>query len=1058
KSLDLRKSIGDMRGYAANLANMGNLLRHRNEIPEALQKLEQARSVYRELSDKKGEADILTNLANVDVARANQTGALEKFSAALKLHREIQDNRGMATDLSGIGKIYLARGDFKRASESLEEAEKVNKRIRNPRGDVAILSELAMLQRAKGHAKQALVSLESAREQARALNDSDAVSSISLKMAAALEDLGEYSRALDLLRETLAIMQRQGDRKGELWALSGIGIIQAKTDDYENALINLKEAVRLRTELGIPDSQTRDIDLYIGDIYEGFRDLERALDHYNKALTISQAPGNEGSLGRIYDRIGDIYYRMEEYSRAREFFEDALRIHTDLRDVNKQKGDMIRLGDSLSKMGEVEPALKYQLKALALARETKDERTEGRVLTRIGTLYQILGRPRLALDGYNEAYGIRTRLGDRRGLNENLLQIALVTSTLGDFDAAVADLKRAFEISHCSEDRSMLWKAYFIMGRTLEGQNRAGEALESYRKAIAILEAMEADIIEESDEDNFIFGGKTALFDTSLRVLMRLAKKDPAGAYDNQALRIVEKLKAAEFEKTLSRINVDSFSDLPQELLIKEKSLRLNLRRLNANLGEELSKGNPDQAHIQKILEERKTREKSFKSLKDRLVKEYPAYADLRFPQPISVHQLQKEVVDQDEAVLEYMVTRSRTYIFALDKHRFQTYSVEYSSEDLQRDVDALTRPLLRADIQANWDPSVAYRLYSRIMQPVEAFLTGKKTVMVVPHGPLASLPFEVLVDSKAHATKRFWSASDRPSYLLEKYAFCYAPSSAVLSQLRARKLSTKPGWNLLAFGDAVYGETDKMKDLNPGADRLVSALSAGVKDSRGQELKPLPGARKEIFEIVKIMGGPTQTYFGADATETLFKKLNLSRYSYIHLATHGVLLSGSGKVQHQPAIVFSLYGDHENDGFLQLGEVFGLKLNSDLVVLSSCLSPGKSTAGETNGLTGLARAFLFAGTDSIIMSMWQVNDESTAKLFIAMYRNLKNGNGSKAEALREAKLSLLGNPGTAHPYYWAPFVLMGNWTMKFHPSLNKPDPADMRFKGVSTWRKLLSM
>lgn len=1058
KSLDLRKGIGDMRGYAANLANMGNLLRHRNQIAEASEKLEQALVVYRELSDKKGEADLLTNLANLDASRANQTGALEKFSAALKLHREIQDNRGLATDLAGMGKIYLARGDFKNALESLQEAEKFNKRIHNPRGDVAILSELAMLQRARGNSRQALASLETALQQAKALNDPAAVTSINLKIAASLEDVGEYSKALDLLHETLAIMKRQGDRKGELWTLGGIGIIQVKTEDYENGLANLKEAMKLRAELGLPDSQSRDLDFYMGEIYEGFRDLERALDHYNKALSASQTPGNDSTLGRIYDRIGDIYYRMEEYAKAKDFFEDALRIHTDLRDVPKQKAETIRLGDISSKMGDVEGALKIQLKVLSLARETKDERTEGRVLTRIGTLNQVLGRQRSALESYREAHTIRTNLGDRRGVNENLLQIAMVTSTLGDFDSAVGDLKRAFEIAHCSDDRSMLWKAYFIMGRTLEGQNRLGEALESYKKAIAILEAMEADIVEESDEDNFIFGGKTALFDTALRVLMQLARKDPGGAYDNQALRVVEKLKAAEFENTLSRTNVDSFSGLPQELLIKEKSLKLALRRLNTRLAEELSQGNPDQAKIQKILEERKTKEQTFKGLKERLMREFPGYADLRYPRPVSVHQLQREVVDQDEAILEYVVTRSRTYIFALDKHRFHTYSVEYSGQDLQRDVDALTRPLLRADTQASWDPSVAYRVYSRVIEPVESFLIGKKTVMIVPHGPLASLPFEILVDSKAHAAKRFWSASDRPSYLLEKYSFCYAPSASVLSQVRGRKPSVKPGWNILALGDAVYAETDKIKEINPGADRLVAALTSGSKDTRGRELKPLPAARKEISEIIKILGGPTQSYLGSEVTETLFKKIDLTRYSYIHLATHGVLLSGSGKVEQQPAIVFSLYGDPENDGFLQLGEVFGLKLNSDLVVLSSCLSPGKWSAGSTNGLVGLARAFLFAGTDSIILSMWQVNDESTAKLFIQMYRNLKNGNGSKAEALRDAKLTLLNSPGTAHPYYWAPFVLMGNWTAKFPPSLNKPDPGDMRFKGVSTWRKLLSM
>jgi tetratricopeptide (TPR) repeat protein len=1058
KSLELRKGIGDMRGYAANLANIGNLLRHRNQIAEALQKLEQALSVYRELSDKKGEADLLTNLANLDASRGNQTGALEKFIAALKLHREIQDSRGTATDLAGMGKIYLARGDFTNALESLQEAEKINKRIHNPRGDVTILSELAMLQRARGNPRQALTSLESALEQAKTLNDPAAVTSINLKIASALEDIGEYAQALDLLRDTLGAIRRQGDRKGELWALGSIGIIQVKVEDYENGLANLQEAMKLRAELGLPDSQSRDLDFYMGEIYEGFRDLERALEHYNKALSASQTPGNDSSLGRIYDRIGDLYYRMEEYPKAKDFFEDALRIHSDLRDVPKQKSEMIRLGDILSKMGDAEGALKYQHKVLSLARDTKDERTEGRALTRIGTLNQVLGRQRTALESYREAYDIRTKMGDRRGVNENLLQIAMVTSTLGDFDAAVGELKRAFEIAHCAEDRGMLWKAYFIMGRALEGQNKLGEALESYRKAIAILEAMEADIVEESDEDNFIFGGKTALFDTALRVLMQLARKDPGGAYDSQALRVVEKLKAAEFENTLSRINVDSFSDLPQELLIKEKSLKLGLRRLNSRLAEELSQGNPDQTKIQKILEERKAKEKAFKSLKERLVKEFPSYAELRYPRPVSVHELQKDVVDQDEAILEYMVTRSRTYIFALDKHHFHTYSIEYSLQDLQRDVDALTRPLLRADTHASWDPSVAYRVYSRVIQPVESFLVGKKTVVIVPHGPLASLPFEILVDSKAHATKRFWSASDRPSYLLEKYSFCYAPSAGVISQLRGRKPPAKPGWNILALGDAIYAETDKIKDINPGAERLVAALTSGSKDTRGRELKSLPGTRKEITEILKIMGGPTQSYVGAEVTETLFKKIDLTRYSYIHLATHGVLLSGAGKVEQQPAIVFSLYGDPENDGFLQLGEVFGLKLNADLVALSSCLAPGKWSSGSTNGLVGLARAFLFAGTDSIILSVWQVNDESTAKLFIQMYRNLKNGNGSKAEALRDAKLTLLNNAGTAHPYYWAPFVLMGNWMVKFPPSLNKPDPADMRFKGVSSWRKLLSM
>jgi CHAT domain-containing protein len=335
----------------------------------------------------------------------------------------------------------------------------------------------------------------------------------------------------------------------------------------------------------------------------------------------------------------------------------------------------------------------------------------------------------------------------------------------------------------------------------------------------------------------------------------------------------------------------------------------------------------------------------------------------------------------------------------------------------------------------------------------VEHFLSAKKTVVVIPHGPLCSLPFEILVSSGEHADKRFWSATARPEYLLEKYAFCYAPTTSLLSYLRTRKPLAEPGWTMVAFADAVFNDPEKKNELNPGAEKLLAAFDHDAKGGRGPKIRPLPVPRKEVTEIVKIVGGPVQTYFGPQASETLFKKADLSRYAYIHLATHGVLLGGLGKLWQQPAIVFSLYGDQENDGFLQLGEVFGLKLNAELVVLSSCLTSGKDFPGNANGLLGLSRAFLFAGADSVVLSMWPINDENTANLFVEMYARLKTR--SKAQALRDAKLALLNGRGTSHPYYWAPFILVGKWQVVHRPGFNTVDPQKMRFKGLSTWRKI---
>jgi CHAT domain-containing protein/Tfp pilus assembly protein PilF len=900
---------------------------------------------------------------------------------------------------------------------------------------------------------------------ARDVEDARAISSIHIKTATVLQDAGEYGQALALLRKTIDMMQKQGDRRGELWALGGMGIIQGKMGEYERALSNLHKAVKLRSQLGFTATEPLDLDFHISEIYEGFKDFERALEHYHKALAMAQIAGTKNKLGKIYDRIGNIYYRMEEYEKAKEFLEDALRVHTEANNPEMRKSELIRLGDISSKLGKPEAALDKQLKALSLTREMEDARTEAKVLTRIGTLYQILGRPRTALDYYREAKDKRTAMDDRRGVNENLLQIALVTSILGNFRAAVSDLKEAFEIAQRSEDRSMLWKAYFIMGRALQGKGRLGEALESYRKAITILEAMEADIVEESPEDNFIFGGKTALFETTLRALMKLARKDPKGAYDNQALRIVEKLKAAAFENTLSRINVQTFSDLPRELVLKEKSLKLGLRQINARISSELSKVSPDNKLIQKLLADRRTKEKLFAQLKARLEQDYPSYSKLRYPKPVTVHRLQRYVVDPDEAILEYVVTRSRTHVFAIDKQRFYTYSIDYPRKDLERDVLALTKPLHRAEIQAGWDPSVAYRLYSYMIKPVESFLAGKKTVTVIPDGPLNSLPFEILVTSKAHAKKRFWSPKDRPSYLVERYAFCYSPSAAVLSHLRMRKREKRPGWNLVAFGDAVYGgEAENGKELNQGAERLLNAYAGNSARSGSVSLRPLNRAQREVKEIAKIVGGRSQTYFGKQATETLFKKADLSRYSYVHLATQGVLLSG-GRLWQHPAVAFSLYGDRENDGFLELGEVFGLRLNADLVVLSSFLSSDAGVQAKTEGLLSLARAFLFSGTESVILGMWQGRDDrpmdgspnyySAVELLAEMYSKIKNG--SKAEALRQAKLMLLKDQRTSHPYFWAPFILIGDWRVPPEAEIHEVDHKKMRFKGLSTWRKLFS-
>ncbi len=1057
QALELRKSIGDLRGYAANLVNLANIYRRKSMNSKASENLQKALGIYRQVSDKKGEADALTNLANLDGLDGSYRAAMEKFNLALELHKQTSDIRGIATDLISIGSLHIVAGDIESGAAALREAEVYNKRIFNPLGTIAILSETAKIYQARKNYAQALACLNKAMELAKVDKDPKSVSSINLRMASVFEEMGDFQKALGIFEQSRDQLSSNQDIKGLAWAFGSIGIIQARMEDYEDAIKNLTEANRLRSEHGILSRQSQEIDFYLGEIYLGFKDYDRALNHFHRALSVSQTTGSDRYTGKIYDRIGVIYFRMQDYSKAKDFLEDALRISSENADTSAQKTQLIRLADVMSKLKDPENALKYLQKALAITRETKDTANESRVLTRIGTMNQILGRPNTALENYSEAMEIRTKLGDRRGVNENLLQISLVNATLGDFEASVTDLKRALDIAQSSEDRSMLWKAYFIMGRTLEERKNFGEALEAYRKALSIVDRMDADYSEESEEDDFIFGGTSALFETTLRVLMNLAKKDPEGEYDNQALRLVERLKAAHFQDILSRTNVPSFSNVPNDLLLKEKSLRLSLNRLNVKLMEERSKNHPNNESIRKLLSERRKKEQTFGMLRDQLSREYPAYVNLTKPKTMTIHQVQKNL-DPDEVLLEYMVTRGKTYIFAIDKYRFHTFSIDYPLSEIDRDVELLIRPLHKHETLASWDPSVAYKIYSKIVKPVEHAMAGKKIVTIIPHGPLCWVPFEILVDSRSHETKRFWSANDKPSYLLEKYTFCYAESTFSLCLYRNKPSEAKPGWNLVAFGDPAFSDPSKTLELNPGSQKLISLVNMpqNLPILKSEILRPLRETRKEILEINKILGGPTQTYLGQQSTETLFKKADLSRYLYIHLGTYGVLSNGFGRSQQQPAIIFSLFGDKESDGFLQLGEIFGLKLNSDLVVLSSCISPASIVNSTSNGPFDLAKAFLFAGTSSILLSSWQVSEEHAERLLLEMYRNLKDN--SKAEALKKAQISLLGSPGTSHPYYWGSYILVGDWRHRFLSANNRWEPESVGFKGVSTWRKLFNM
>ena len=275
-------------------------------------------------------------------------------------------------------------------------------------------------------------------------------------------------------------------------------------------------------------------------------------------------------------------------------------------------------------------------------------------------------------------------------------------------------------------------------------------------------------------------------------------------------------------------------------------------------------------------------------------------------------------------------------------------------------------------------------------------------TLIIIPDGKLASIPFEALLSSEVPDRER--NSSNFP-YLIKQYAISYSNSATLL--LNSFQKNNNPDYrSVLAFAPSF--QTDHKE------------LLAELKE-RGEEFVSLSGAKDEVTLITNFTGG--ELYLDAQASEANFKRLTPD-YQVLHIATHGII---NDKDPMMSRLAFSTENDSIEDGSLYVYELYSLKLNADMAVLSAC-NTGYGKLQEGEGVMSLARAFLYAGVPSIVMSQWSVNDKSSAELMVSFYEQLKSGL-SKAKAMQKAKLDYLHNADnlTAHPYYWAGFVIIGN-------------------------------
>lgn len=435
-------------------------------------------------------------------------------------------------------------------------------------------------------------------------------------------------------------------------------------------------------------------------------------------------------------------------------------------------------------------------------------------------------------------------------------------------------------------------------------------------------------------------------------------------------------------------------------------------------------------------------------SLQKTLSAEFPGYAALSNPSPVTLKEIQSLLAD-NEAMVQFAVTEVASYVIAVTRDSFDWKPIPHGAEALSRKIAAFRRGLdlgKASDASgksALFDLALAHELYSTLLAPVDALIKDKPSLLVAGSGALTALPFHLLVTEKpAAAIPETYEGYRDAAWLLKRQAVSVLPSAASLKALRVfaarSEQSTKP---MTGFGDPIFNPAAK-PDGNRATRTAARSLAtgaytdfwqgAGVDRARlSDALAQLPDTADELNAIGKNLGvAASDIHLGADASETTLKRAPLADYGIVYFATHG-LVAGDVKGLAEPSLVLSIpkQPSEFDDGLLTASEVAQLKLNADWVVLSAC----NTIAGDKPGaeaLSGLARSFFYAGARALLVSHWAVSSEAATRLAISTFDRLKaNPKLGRAEALRQAMLAYLNDassPRNAYPAFWAPFALIG--------------------------------
>ncbi|MGH9966325.1 MAG: CHAT domain-containing protein [Pyrinomonadaceae bacterium] len=912
--------------------------------------------------------------------------------------------------------------------------------------------------------RKAIDKFNEARTFWRLVEDHRAEAITLTQMGSCYDLLGEKVKALDVYNQALPLLQAAKDSAGEGTTLNNIGLIYDSLGEKQTALSYYHRALPVLRTVG-----DRRVEAYtlsnIGLSYDSLGEKQRALDNYKRALQMLQAVGDRRAEAATLNNIGFVYNSLGEKERALEYFHQALPILRAVGDHHVEAITINNVGHVYESLGEQVKALEYFNQALLILRLVGDRRVEAITLNNIGLVYFSLNDKQKALEYFNRSLLLRRAVGDRQGEAITLGDIGYSYASSSKHLEALDYYSHALSLSRAVEDRSL--EASTLRRIALVARDRGDlvDARTHIEAALDIIESLRAKIASQELRASY-FASAQQYFETYIDLLMRLHNRQPNEGHDGGALQASERARARSLLEMLTETGAGIREGVDPDLLQRERTLQ---RRLNAKVAaqDRLMQGNHGEEQLAGLKNEIKLLLAQHNDIEAQIRVGSPRYAALTQPATLSIKEIRQRVLDPDSMLLEYSLGSERSYLWMVTSSSLTTVVLPRREEievAARRVYELLTERNRRVKFETAADRLArittadaeylreATALSQILLGPVARQISqaGKKRLLIVTDGALNYLPFAALPipenqGAKGEAAVARASRSFTP--LMVEHEIVSLPSASILDVLRRETLGRKRAPKTLAvLADPVFEKEDvkrrkssvAVKPLTRNAERVSSGeviknlrsavqYSPQFSDEAGQtRIQRLLFTRREADEILALV--PESERLKAldfDANLMMATNPELGLYRFVHFATHGVLDTAHPELS---GIVLSLFDrqGREQDGYLRVNEILNLKLPVELVVLSGCRTGlGKEIKGE--GLVGLTRAFMYAGAARIVVSLWDVSDEASARLMVHFYRGMLGPKRlSPASALRAAQIALWKDGRWPAPYYWAAFVLQG--------------------------------